>query len=580
MQLRGIWGHGWSFLAGMRRVSWADLALAAALVGLLFGAVERAHEWAEPLRPAADVDLAPLSLARYTLYSLSRGLLAYGCSLVFALAYGYWAAKDRWAERILVPLLDVLQSVPVLGFMPGLVLAFAAAFPSSNVGLEMAAVSMIFTGQAWNMTFSFYHSVRSVPRDLAEVGIAFRFSWGQRFTRIEGPFAVIGLVWNSMMSMAGGWFFLTIAESFRLGQHDFRLPGIGSYMSVAAEQGRTDCMLWAMLAMAAMIVGLDQVLWRPAVAWAQRFRVEEGGAQQAPTSWMLDWLRRSRLPVWLLAWRKRLPRRARRVARAAVPPAETHGQRANLDPLTVLARCVFVCLACVLGLGIWRLFDSVRTVAAAQWLHLLAQTGLTGARVLAATFIGLLWAVPAGIAIGCSPRASRLLQPAVQLVASFPAPMLFPMAIALLAFAHVPLGWGSILLMLLGTQWYILFNAIAGATAIPADLQEAARGFSLSRWQRFWALQLPAVFPYLVTGCVTAAGGAWNASIVAEFVTYRGTTVSADGIGATISQAAANADFPLLAAAVLTMSSVVVLFNGIVWRRLYRLADERFSLTR
>jgi NitT/TauT family transport system permease protein len=577
MDLRGIWGHAWSFLAATRRVSWTDLLLVAAVVGLLFGAVELAHTWTGPLRRTVEIDLSPWSLARYSLYSLSRGLLAYGLSLVFSLTYGYWAAKDRLAERVLVPLLDILQSIPVLGFMPGLVLALVAAFPASNVGLELAAVLMIFTGQVWNMTFSFYHSVRSVPHDLSEAGTVFRFSWWQRFRWIEGPFAVIGLVWNSMMSMAGGWFFLMINEAFRLGERDFRLPGIGSYMSVAVERGRIDAMLWAVAAMVAMIVGLDQLLWRPAVAWSQKFRMEEGGQQEEATSWLLDWIRRSRLLAWIGDLLRGVLRRSERPrgSQASLP-----APRAGLAWPDMFARALFAGLLVLLGVGVWQLAGLLRGVVWTQWMRLIGQAGLTLARVLASTAIGTLWALPAGLAIGRSPRLSRVLQPVVQVVASFPAPMLFPLVIAGLAFAHVPLGWGSILLMLLGTQWYVLFNVIAGAMAIPADLNEVARSFGLPRRLRFVVLYLPAVFPYLVTGWVTAAGGAWNASIVAEYVHFHGQARTTTGLGATISQAASDANLPLLAAAVLVMSSVVVLFNRVVWRQLYRLAESRFGCTR
>src|SRR6266446_5021775 len=481
-----------SALHRTRRFGLVDLAIVVALAGLLFGVLQLGREWSGAARPAIVIDLSPWALPRYTFYSLSRGLLAYVLSLAFTLTYGYWAAKDRLAERVLVPLLDILQSIPVLGFMPGLILALVALFPHSNIGLELAAVIMIFTGQAWNMTFSYYHSLRSVPDDLSAVGAVYRFSWWQRLKWLELPYATLGLLWHSMLSMAGGWFFLMINGAFRLGDRDFRLPGIGSYMSVAVDQGRTDAMLYAIGAMTLMIVAVDQVLWRPVVVWAQKFRVEEGGTQERMTSWFLNWLRRSRLIVTL-----------RR-----------------------------------------------------------------------------LWALPAGIAIGLSPRLSRLLQPVVQIVASFPAPMLFPIVIAGLAAAGVSLGWGSIVLMLLGTQWYILFNVIAGAMAIPTDLQEAARSYRLKGWRRFRALYLPGVFPYLVTGWVTAAGGAWNASIVAEYVTFKGQTLQAHGLGAQISAAAAAADFPRLAASILVMSAIVVAFNRTVWRYFYRLAEQRFSLNK
>src|SRR5262249_32898330 len=263
--------------------------------GLLYGLVDVESQWTRPRRLSVDIDLSPWALPQYTLLSLARGLIAYVISLLFTLVYGYWAAKDKVAARILIPLLDILQSIPVLAFLPGLLLALSNAFPSSNIGLELAAVLLIFTGQAWNMTFSFYYSLRSVPADQQEAATLYRFNWWQRLKWVELPFSTMGLVWNSMMSMAGGWFFLMISESYRLGDVDFRLPGVGSYMSVAVDKGRVDAMIWALVAMLIMIVGLDQFLWRPVVVWAQKFRVEEGGSEVNPTSWFLNLLRRSGL---------------------------------------------------------------------------------------------------------------------------------------------------------------------------------------------------------------------------------------------------------------------------------------------
>ena len=567
-----------SALHRTRRFGLVDLAIVVALAGLLFGVLQLGREWRGASRPAIVIDLSPLALPRYTFYSLSRGLLAYVLSLAFTLTYGYWAAKDRIAERVLVPLLDILQSIPVLGFMPGLILALVALFPRSNIGLELAAVIMIFTGQAWNMTFSYYHSLRSVPDDLREVGAVYRFSWWQRLKWLELPYATLGLVWNSMLSMAGGWFFLMINEAFRLGDRDFRLPGIGSYMSVAVDQGRTDAMLYAVGAMTLMIVAVDQVLWRPVVVWAQKFRVEEGGTQERMTSWFLNLLRRSRL----IAVFRRLGRRLRTLlARPPAPrPDLTMQPVAVRRPTAWLGVILLALLLAALVFGAWKVTHVLRRVPATEWGTLCGAAVWTLGRVLLATALGTLWALPTGIAIGLSPRLSRLLQPVVQIVASFPAPMLFPIVIAGLAAAGVSLGWGSIVLMLLGTQWYILFNVIAGAMAIPTDLQEAARSYRLQGWRRFRALYLPGVFPYLVTGWVTAAGGAWNASIVAEFVTFKGQTLQAHGLGAQISAAAAAADFPRLAASILVMSAIVVAFNRTVWRQFYRLAEQRFSLNK
>lgn len=572
-----IWGNAVATLDRVQRFGWADLIIICGVAGLIYGIFDVSHEWTGEHRPTVDIDLSPWALPLYTFYSLCRGLLAYVISLFFTLLYGYWAAKDHVAERVLIPLLDILQSIPVLGFLPGLVLALVALFPNSNIGLEMAAVLMIFTGQVWNMTFSFYHSLRSVPESMREAASVYRFSWWQTFSRMELPFATMGLVWNSMMSMAGGWFFLMINEAFQLGDRDFRLPGIGSYMSVAVEKGDSWAMVYAILAMTLMIVALDQLLWRPVVVWAQKFRVEEGGAQEAMNSWFLELLQKSHLIDWLskfIHWMTK-PK-----VNVVVRDVDVRSPSTSSWLPRTISLVAFSLLLISLAIGAWSLIGVLRTVEWSTWLELLSAAGITLGRVLLATFFGLLWTLPAGLAIGLSPKLSRVLQPVIQVVASFPAPMLFPIVIAVVQTLGIPIGVGSTLLMILGTQWYILFNVIAGAMAIPADLKEAARSYRLPLSQRFWRLYLPAVFPYLVTGLVTAAGGAWNASIVAEYVTYKGTVHEAWGLGATISAAAAKANFPVLAASVLIMSILVVTFNRLVWRRLYRLAEDRYSLNK
>jgi len=582
---RKVWGGATAVLHSARRFTWADLFVAVGIGGVLYGLIDLASAWTAPHVLAVEIDLSPWALPKYTFFSLCRGLIAYLISLAFTLLYGYWAAKDRVASIVLIPLLDILQSIPVLAFLPGLLLALSAAFPRSNVGLELAAIVMIFTGQAWNMTFSFYHSLRSVPADQQEAATLYRFNWWQRLKWVELPFSTMGLVWNSIMSMAGGWFFLMINEAYRLGDKDFRLPGIGSYMSVAVEQGRIDAMLWAMLAMLLMIVALDQLLWRPVVVWAQRFRVEETGESPMVTSWFLDWLRHSRLFALLGRWKSRvvvsntgdqLLEQPLRTNSLLKPPNPAMFVR--VVPLLPLA--VLVVLVAMLGYGAWKLLHLVTAVPLAEWGKTVAAAGVTLARVLLSTTLGTLWTLPAGLAIGLSPRLSRVLQPVAQVAASFPAPMLFPLVIALLQFSGVSLGWTSIVLMLLGTQWYILFNVIAGAMVVPADLREAARSYRLSRWQTFRVLYFPAVFPFLVTGWITAAGGAWNTSIVVEYVNFRGEVLQTWGLGGQINQATEAVNFPLLAASVLVMAAVVVLFNRLVWRRLYDLAERQFSLSK
>jgi NitT/TauT family transport system permease protein len=577
--IRRAWGEAAALLNRSRRIGWTDVLIVVGLAGLLYGLADLAQEWQRPRPTAEQIDLSPWALPGYTFFSLMRGLIAYVLSLTFTLVYGYWAVKDRVAERMLIPLLDVLQSIPVLSFLPAFLLALVAVFPFSNIGIELAAILMIFTGQAWNMTFSFYHSVRSVPEDQREVATVYRFNWWQRFRWVELPYSTVGLVWNSMMSMAGGWVFLMVTESFKLKDESFQLPGIGSYMAVAVEQKRYDAMAWAFLAMVLMIVGLDQLLWKPVVVWAQKFRVEEGGAVEEQSSWFLNWLRRSHILMMvsglmtrLTAWREaRKPRVPTRTAATGNPSRST----------PFLSQACFVLLLGALCFGAYELVLLLWSVSWNEWRGLAGRAAATFARVMLATAVGTLWVLPAGLAIGLSPRKARILQPVIQVIASFPAPLLFPLVMVGFQQAGISLNWGSILLMLFGTQWYILFNVIAGAMAIPADLREAARSYRISGWQQFRTLYLPAVFPFLVTGWVTAAGGAWNLSIVSEYDVMGSSSIApAWGLGARISEAFANDRYSLLAASTIIMSLVVVVFNRTVWRRLYHLAEVRYSLNK
>lgn len=587
-----IWGESSAVMALYHSGVLADIAIILGILGFFYGLTQVSQEWAGILRPTVVIDLSLGSLPRYTFFSLIRGLAAYAVSLGFTIVYGYWAAKDKLAEKLLVPILDILQSIPVLGFMPGLVLALVSLFPSSNVGLELACILMIFTGQVWNMTFSFYNSLKSVPQYLQEAGTVYHFNWWQRLTQIEMPYSAVGLIWNSMMSMAGGWFFLMVTETFQLGNRDFRLPGIGSYMSVAVDSGNTKAMIGAVVAMILMIVALDQLLWRPIVVWAQKFRIEDTTQEEVMESWFLDLLRHSHILRWLGVIGASIRRSFRKspVPSSPVPTATDAGSTSSLDssPSTgnrpaagvLVSHLAFGLLAAGLAVALIQVVRLLASVSAAEWVHLVHSDLLTLARVTAAILLGTVWTVPLGIRIGLSPKLSRIMQPLVQVAASFPAPMLFPAVILILTSLNISIGVGSVVLMLLGTQWYILFNVIAGAQAIPSDLKEAAANYHFTPRQRFWSLYIPAVFPYLVTGWVTAAGGAWNASIVAETVTFRGNTLTARGIGAVISQAAFNARFGELSGAILIMALTVVLVNRFVWRPLYALASTRYNLSK
>jgi NitT/TauT family transport system permease protein len=561
-----------------RRVALIDLVVFSFVLLLVYGLVRVGEQWRAPLTSAVEIDLSFSALPRYTFFSLCRGFAAFALSFFFTLVYGYVAARVRGADKVMLPALDILQSIPVLGFMPGVVLALAALFPRVNVGLELAAVIMIFTGQVWNMTFSFYHSLRSIPPDLIEAASVYRFGWWRRFSRVELPFSTVGLVWNGMMSMAGGWFFLTINEAFRLGDRDFRLPGVGAYMSVAIDKGDRVAMFAAVIAMVIMIVIVDQLFWRPAVAWSARFKFEDVSAATTTGSWLLRLLRRTRTYAWL---RERAEQRRAQSQSPAARPA----RRREARPLPRwLTRSIGIVLAIGLTmLCLWGAFHLIKLLlglSLAEWGAIGKASVLTLCRTSIAVAVGSLWTIPAGIYIETHPRASEVLQPIVQIAASFPAPMLFPIVLLVLAKAHVSLSFGAIVLMVLGTQWYILFNVIAGAMSIPNELHEAAAVYRFTRLQRWKRVLLPGVFPHLVTGWVTAAGGAWNASIVSEYVHAAGTVRQTDGLGALISTAAESGHFPLLAAGVLTMAGLVVLINRTFWKRLYFIAERRFSLSR
>jgi NitT/TauT family transport system permease protein len=485
----------------------------------------------------------------------------------------------------MLPVLDILQSIPVLGFLPGLVLALVAVFPHSNTGLELAAVLMIFTGQVWNMTFSFYNSLRGIPTQLREAAVVCRLNWWQRVTTLELPYASMGLVWNSMMSMAGGWFFLTINEAFILGDHDFRLPGIGSYMSVAIAQGDAQAMVCAILAMALMIILVDQLFWRPIVAAVQKFKFEETETQEATGSFFLTILGRSSLVRLFLQrlWQPAASRISGWIMRQAESgrrrrPAHDPPRRAAVIVRTAAVWLLRAAALLVLAAGMVKFIALLAGVGATEWLTLMEDLGLTFARVGGAVVLGTTLMIPLGVAIGMHPRLSRLLQPVVQVAASFPAPMLFPLVILGLSMAGIGIGTGAVVLMMLGTQWYILFNVVAGAMAIPQELREAADVARLTRLQNWRRLILPGIFPSLVTGWVTATGGAWNASIVAEYVHFGDHLLVATGLGSTITTATDQANFPVLAAGVFAMAGTVVLVNRLLWRKLYRKAEERFSL--
>ncbi|HET9994945.1 MAG TPA: ABC transporter permease subunit [Candidatus Acidoferrum sp.] len=562
----------WSFLI--------DIAVFLFVCAAIFGIYAIGRSWLGPIHPQAQISQDPRVLPLYALYSLVRISVAYALSLVFALAYGYAAASSRRAEVILVPLLDILQSIPVLSFLPGVMLAMVALFPHSELGPELGSVLLIFTGQVWNIAFSFYSSLKTIPRELHEAAVIYRFSRWQRFAELDLPFSTIGLVWNSMMSVAGGWFFLMACEMFVLGKRDFRLPGLGSFLQTAASHGNTRAILWGITAMIGVIVLLDQLVWRPIIVWADKFKFEQVESAAATQTTLLSLIGRASMVIWLYR-RIVLPffnwlastftLGARRAAETFAAPKQHHLRR-WLGYLSAFA--------ILIGLG-FSVFHAARELSSLQredYDELLESAALTFLRVNVALILGALWTIPVGVAIGSNPRFARIAQPLAQMAASIPATALFPIILLFLLRFRGGLELAAMLLMLLGTQWYILFNVIAGAMAIPTDLKEAAHIFRFSSWDRWRYLILPGIFPYLVTGMVTASGGAWNASIVAEYFHFQGRIVQTAGLGSTISSASDTGRFDVLLASTLIMATVVVLINRLLWRRLYRLASSRFKL--
>ena len=558
-----------------------DIGVFVAVFALVFGVYSIGRSWMGPVRPEAEISQSPSSLPLYALYSLVRLLIAYGISLVFALAYGYAAAKSKRAELVLIPLLDILQSIPVLSFLPGVMLAMVALFPSRELGVELGSIILIFTGQVWNIAFSFYSSLKTIPRDLREAAIIYRFSKWQRFTELDLPFSTIGLVWNSMMSVAGGWFFLMACEMFQLGDKDFRLPGLGSFLQTAASSGNTRAMLWGLATMVAVIVLMDQLIWRPVIAWADKFKFEQVESANAGGNFLLTFITRESFII--RAYRKVLhpivewltlqfASGAKRAAQTVSSAAQGERRRKWLGWIALTVAVVLTVY------GVYRTIGELALLDRSDVAALLRSAGLTFLRVNLALLIGALWTVPVGVAIGSSPRIARLMQPLAQLAASIPATALFPVLLLVLIRLRGGVEIAAMALMLLGTQWYILFNVIAGAMAIPTDLKEAAEVFRFSRWDRWRRLILPGIFPYLVTGMVTASGGAWNASIVAEYFHFQGKVVEVPGLGSTISRASDAGHFHMLLGATLIMATIVVLINRLVWRRMYRLASSRFKL--
>ncbi len=557
-----------------------DLGVAACALALFFAIVSTGVYWFQKPIPVVPISNSIGALPLYAFYSVVRMAIAYGLSLCFAVSYGYIAAYNPRIEPWMVAVLDILQSIPVLSFLPPVVLAMVSLVPGHQLGIEMAVILLIFTGQVWNLAFSFYSSLKTIPREMLEASRIYRFSGWQRFWQLEMPFSAIGLVWNSIVSVAGGWFALIFCETFTMGTRNFQLPGLGSYIQAATNAGDVHALLAGIATVILIVVATDQLVWRPLIAWSDKFKMEQVESAEQVTSPILSLLRRSKILDTLPGriWNRVEEPIYRRLAKSkecrVVRPLEApnSGKVSPAFWALAFAGAVAVCWAAAQAVLM------LRTVTLPDLRLLLEGAAATFLRVNAALLISAAWTIPVGVAIGLNPKLARIVQPLAQILASVPATAFFPILLIGLVKIGAGLGIGSVALMLLGTQWYILFNVIAGAMAIPSDLREVATLCRFTRWQRWTKLILPGIFPYLITGMVTASGGAWNASVMAEYSHVQGHTLSTIGLGAQIDAATDSGRFAMLLLATILISLMVVTMNRLVWRRLYRLAETRFKL--
>jgi NitT/TauT family transport system permease protein len=567
---------GFAFNLARPAFSVADALILLALAALLYvGARLALNAPAEVSGPT--ISLSPAALPWYALLSVGRMAIAYLLSLIFTLVYGYTAAHNRTAEKVLMPVLDVLQSVPILSFLPVVLLSLSAILPE-DFAVELASIVLIVTSQVWNMTFSFYQSLTTIPGEMHEASAIFGLNPWLRFKTMELPFATVGLIWNSMVSWAGGWFFLMAAETFGVGTRNFRLPGLGSYLQAAANAGNTHSILWGVGTLVLVIVLMDQLVWRPMLAWSDKFKVEMATSDEPPGSWFYDVLSRS----WLLEqigghiWHPLNEGMDAALGRVS-GSAAISGRPAN-GRTSAVTLIVGIGLVAGLAYGGLQAALLLATLPGTQWARIGIGTMATLLRVSVALVIAVVWTVPVGVLIGTNRKLATVLQPIVQIVASVPATALFP--IILLALINVVggLNLAAVLLMLMGTQWYVLFNVIAGASAIPQDLAYTTQLLQLKGWARWRTVILPALFPYLITGIITGSGGAWNASIVAEYVNFGGKALDTVGVGALIAEATASGNYALLLGATLTLIITVVTINRFLWRRLYVMAEEKYRM--
>ena len=565
-------------MAASRRLpnAWDVLAILcvfAALIGVGYVAQGTLVSISSP--GAIDVSLDPWRLPEYAVRTTLRMFAALAASLLFTFTYGTAAAKSRRAGLVLIPILDVLQSVPILGFLTFTVVFFMGLFPGQVLGLELAAIFAIFTSQAWNMAFSLYQSLKTVPADLTEAADSFHLSSWQRFWKLEVPFAVPGLVWNTMMSMSGGWFFVVASEAVSVGDNNWKLPGIGSYVALALEDRDIGAVLWAIVAMLVVILAYDQLLFRPLVAWSAKFRFETTAGAIATDPWMLRLIRRTRL--------LRLLGETISDAAGMLTGLHLFGDRKPRgryrEPSRIIDTVWLVILAAIAGYAIWRVGEfAVASLSLGEVTTVVRLGLITMVRVIILMILASLLWVPIGVWLGLRPEWARRAQPAAQFLAAFPANLLFPPVVLGIVHFHLNPDIWLTPLMILGTQWYILFNVVAGAAAFPGDLQEAAKNFRIGGLLWWRKVIIPGIFAYYVTGAITASGGCWNAAIVAEVASWGDTRLQAHGLGAYIANATDKGDMGHVVLGVVVMSAFVVLFNRLLWRPMYAFAQRRLTL--
>ena len=567
--------RSWRFMPSV----W-DLAVFALVVGGLALVAFGSRETLQPMAAAtrAPISLDPSALPNYALRTTLRMVAAMACSVVFTFIYGVVAAKSRRAEVVLVPMLDILQSLPILTFLSFTLTFFLALFPGQVFGAELASIFTIFTSMAWNMTFSFYQSLKTLPRDLSDVASSLRLGPWRRFWVLEAPYAAPGLIWNAMMSMSGAWFFVVASEVFTVGHVSISLPGVGSYVATAILHQDLGAIGWAILSMGLVILAYDQLLFRPLVAWSQKFTVELAPAKgPAPESWLLNFFQRAQLArkLWLP-----LAGLAGTVMRVHISTAQPNSRRlARVWKSRGADYAFYVVVTLFAAWVAWRVIAYIDAeVSWREALRVVGLGGLTLLRVMVLIVISSVIWTPIGVIVGLRPRLAAKVQPVVQFMAAFPSNLLFPLVVVAIVRFHASADVWLSLLMILGAQWYILFNVIAGASAFPSDLREAARSFGLRGWSWWRKVILPGIFPYYVTGVITASGGAWNASIAAEIAGWGKTTLVAHGLGSFIAEATTKADFPRVVLGAAIMSIFVVSFNRALWRPLFDYASRRLRM--